>query len=349
MHVAAWIYIYFKIERESKIPIINKMSKHFGSRPIASFLVIVAAMMMVAIQEGPLFVPIARAFTRPTPLVHRHDDRSVVPTLTTSLAMSMDKKNKFNKQRDLAEKMAQAKRQREGSDDGSSSNTISSSSSSADSSSFTSSSSLSAAEEIKLRNDRKRFADLLENSPLAGGGGGNDMGRGFYLTVEQENENANAVYKGVLRLYEGDTAPITPFAELLCIESGEPIGEGGMLRLLPWEGSANNKSSYVDDYLVIIADPRPKSIELRTAMRRITDTLESTVLEKVVIINTDTPAENRRLMKKNYNDKDAKFRILCDENMEWMREYTALGEKVCLNLQLVVVMFVVLLLNNLHE
>ena len=324
------------------------MSKHFGSRPIASFLVTVAAMMMVAIQEGPLFVPIARAFTRPTPLVHRHDDRSVVPTLTTSLAMSMDKKNKFNKQRDLAEKMAQAKRQREGSDDGSSSNTISSSGSSSDSSSFTSSS-LSAAEEIKLRNDRKRFADLLENSPLAGGGGGNDMERGFYLTVEQENENANAVYKGVLRLYEGDAAPITPFAELLCIESGEPIGEGGMLRLLPWEGSANNKSSYVDDYLVIIADPRPKSIELRTAMRRITDTLESTVLEKVVIINTDTPAENRRLMKKNYNDKDAKFRILCDENMEWMREYTALGEKVCLNLQLVVVMFVVLLLNNLHE
>jgi hypothetical protein len=253
----------------------------------------------------------------------------------------MDKKNKFNKQRDLAEKMAQAKRQREGSDDGSSSNTISSSSSS-DSSSFTSS--LSAAEEIKLRNDRKRFADMLENSLLAGGGG-NDMDKGFYLTVEQENENANAVYKGILRLYEGDTAPITPFAELLCIESGEPIGNGGMLRLLPWEGSANNKSSIDDDYLIIITDPRPRSIELRTAMRRITDTLESTILEKVVIINTDTPAENRRLLKKNFGDKDVKFRIFCDENMEWMREYTALGEKVCLNLQFVVVVVVVLLLN----
>ena len=318
------------------------MSKHFGSRhPIASFLVIVAA-MMVAIR-GPPFIPIARAFTRTTtPLVHRHD-RSVVPTLTTSLAMSMDKKNKFNKQRDLAEKMAQAKRQREGSENGSSNTISSSSSSSSDSSSLS-----AAAEEIKLRNDRKRFADLLENSILAGGGGGggnNDMDKGFYLTVDQENENANAVYKGILRLYEGDTAPITPFAELVCIESGEPIGKGGMLRLLPWEGSTNKSS--MDDYLIIITDPRPKSIELRTAMRRITDTLESTILEKCVIINTDTPAENRRLLKKNYNDKDAKFRIFCDENMEWMREYTALGEKVCLNLQfvVVVVMFVVLLLN----
>jgi hypothetical protein len=235
----------------------------------------------------------------------------------------MDKKNKFNKQRDLAEKMAQAKRLREGGDNNSS-NTISSSSTT--DSSFTSSS-LSTAEEIKLRNDRKRFADLLENSLTSSTGiGGNDMDKGFYLTIEQENEVANAVYKGIVRLYEGDPAPIPPFAELLCIQSGEPIGKGGMLRLLPWEGSTNKASM---DYLIIITDPRPKSIELRTAMRRITDTLEVSILEKCVIINTDTPAENRRLLKKNFGDKDVKFRIFCDENMEWMREYTALGEKVC--------------------
>ena len=53
-----------------------------------------------------------------------------------------------------------------------------------------------SAEDIKLRNDRQRFADLLENS-LSSGGGGGDFDRGYYLTVEQENENADAVCKSI--------------------------------------------------------------------------------------------------------------------------------------------------------
>ena len=54
-----------------------------------------------------------------------------------------------------------------------------------------------SAEEIKLRNDRQRFADLLENS-LTNGSGGGDFDRGYYLTVEQENENADAVCKSIV-------------------------------------------------------------------------------------------------------------------------------------------------------
>ena len=134
--------------------------------------------------------------------------------------------------------------------------------------------------------------------------------------------------RGVVRLYEGDPAPTSPFAELLNIENGEPIGKGGMKRLVPWEGS---KSSGSADYMVVITDPRPKSIELRTAMKRLAGAFGSDVLKKCVIINTDTPAENRRFMKKNFGEEieqQSGFRILCDENMEWMREYTALGEKV---------------------
>ena len=49
---------------------------------------------------------------------------------------------------------------------------------------------LSAAE-IKLRNDRQRFADMLDNS-MSGGG---DIDKGYYLTEQQENENADAVCK----------------------------------------------------------------------------------------------------------------------------------------------------------
>ena len=88
--------------------------------------------------------------------------------------------------------------------------------------------------------------------------------------------HADALYsvRGVVRLYEGDPAPTNPFAELLSIENGEPIGKGGMKRLVPWEGSRSTTSA---DYLVVITDPRPKSIELRTAMRRLTDALNSEV------------------------------------------------------------------------
>lgn len=138
--------------------------------------------------------------------------------------------------------------------------------------------------------------------------------------------HVDALYsvRGVIRLYEGDPAPTNPFAELLSIENGEPIGKGGMKRLVPWEGSRSTTSA---NYLVVITDPRPKSIELRTAMRRLTDALNSEVLKKCLVINTDSPGENRRFLKKNFGD-DVDLRILVDENMEWMREYTALGEKV---------------------
>ena len=132
----------------------------------------------------------------------------------------------------------------------------------------------------------------------------------------------------MVRLYEGDPAPTSPFAELLSIETGEAIGKGGMKRLVPWEGSKSNTSN---DYLVVITDPRPKSMELRTAIKRLTGALSSDVLKKCLVINTDTPAENRRFIKKNLGgEEESDLRILCDENMEWMREYTALGEKVCM-------------------
>jgi hypothetical protein len=104
-------------------------------------------------------------------------------SITTSL-YAMDRRNKFNKQKDLAAKMAEAKRQRElaGDGDGDGDGPAASSQQTIEPIS---------AEEIKLRNDQRRFADLLENSLTSGGGG--DFDKGFYLTVEQENETADAV------------------------------------------------------------------------------------------------------------------------------------------------------------
>lgn len=132
--------------------------------------------------------------------------------------------------------------------------------------------------------------------------------------------------RGVTRLYEGDPAPTTPFAELLDVETGEAIGKGGMMRLVPWEGS---RSTSTADYLVVITDPRPKSVELRTGMKRLVGAMKADILKKCVIVNADTPSENRRFVKKNFEDSNkTELRIFSDENLEWMREYTALGEKV---------------------
>mmetsp|Transcript_747 Transcript_747/g.1562 ORF Transcript_747/g.1562 Transcript_747/m.1562 type:complete len:349 (-) Transcript_747:147-1193(-) len=244
---------------------------------------------------------------------------------TTALYGAM---NRRNKHADMAAKMAEAKRQRELADSGNDDDddTATSSQALAESEDETP---LSASE-IKERNDRQRFADLLENSLTSGGG--SDLDKGYYLTEAQENESADAVFRGVVRLYEGDPAPTAPFAQLLNIENGEPIGKGGMKRFVPWEGSQSSASR---DYLVVITDPRPKSLELRTAMKRLVGSLSGEALKKCLVINTDTPAENRRFLKKNLptasdgsgTSGGSSLRIMCDRDKEWMREYTALGEK----------------------
>ena len=155
------------------------------------------------------------------------------------------------------------------------------------------------------------------------------------LSIQHTHAIVDRLDRGVRRLYEGDPAPVSPFADLLDIHTGEPLGESG---IGPW---LRSKSIPSDDYLVVISDPRPKSLELRNAMRRLSNGgsgVGSEVLKRCVIVNSDTPAENRRFVKKTFgeggsgDDGDGsrgKLMVLCDENMEWMREYTALGEKVC--------------------
>jgi len=277
-----------------------------------SLAIVVAVMLLLLVSSSS--TTCAFAFTATSVLPHRN-------TMSSTVMFAMNKKNKFNKQKDLAAKMAEAKRQRELAEGGDVPSATSEDDSSKDA---TNSSGQLSDKEIKLRNDRQRFADMLENSMSSAN---SDLGDGYYLTVEQENENANAVYRGITRLYEGDPAPTSPFVDLLNIETGEPIGQGGMKRLVPWEGSRSASSS---DYLIVVTDPRPKSVELRTAMKRLAGGLSNDMLAKCVVINTDTPAENRRFIKNNFAEDSGadKMTVLTDEKMDFMREYTALGEKV---------------------
>lgn len=72
-------------------------------------------------------------------------------------------------------------------------------------------------------------------------------------------------------------------------------------------------------------------MELRSAMKKLcSGAVAEEIVRRCVVIDTDTPGENRRFLKKNFAEGSMVegLTVLVDENLEWMREYTALGEKV---------------------
>ena len=226
---------------------------------------------------------------------------------------------KANKQMELAKKMALAKQQKQrdaedaeggGATDGQSASAASSASAGS-----------MSDDEIKAENDRKRFDELLNSERSTAMFGFNT--ESGYLTREQEEEAATAgASRGrVDRLFEMDSAPSTPFEDIVNIRTENALGESGAKNLVPWlhKNTARNK-----DYLVVITDPREKSSELRQAITEVCKSLPKPILSKTIIINADAPPENRRWLKKNKLEEDVT--IFSDEKREWMREYTALGE-----------------------
>ena len=79
------------------------------------------------------------------------------------------------------------------------------------------------------------------------------------------------------------------------------------------------------DYRVIVCDPRQKSLEFHKAIQDLNAGLPKDIKDRLYFINADTPAENRRWMKKNGMEN---VDMYCDsENLDWMRAFTALGDK----------------------
>ena len=61
-------------------------------------------------------------------------------------------------------------------------------------------------------------------------------------------------------------------------------------------------------------------------MKKLLTDLPPDELKRLIIINSDSPAENRRWLKRN--GLWDKLQVYSDEKMEWMQAYTtALGEK----------------------
>jgi len=126
---------------------------------------------------------------------------------------------------------------------------------------------------------------------------------------------------GVDRIFEGDPAPEECFEELVSIKSENAIGATGKQRLVPW---LRKNPARHGDYLVIISDPRPQSPELRDSVASILNELPLDIRSRMVIVNADSPAENRRWIKKA--GIEDKVEVYSDEKLSWMRAYTALGE-----------------------
>lgn len=108
----------------------------------------------------------------------------------------------------------------------------------------------------------------------------------------------------------------------MSIKTENAIGKAGAERLVPWLHKNPERRS---DYLVVLCDPRMKSTELRQTIKQISVELPKDVLSTMIVINADSPSENRRWVKKN--NPSESLEIFSDEKMEWMRAYTALGDK----------------------
>ncbi|GFH46570.1 hypothetical protein CTEN210_03044 [Chaetoceros tenuissimus] len=219
--------------------------------------------------------------------------------------------NRRNKQADLMKKMQEAKKQRELNEGGEVAAAIVEEEKSKANKRL-------SDEEMKTQNDLKRFQELLDSESATVN---YDIGGSNYKTKQQEEEEIDAGARGADRMFEGDPAPTDVFEDLVNFTTGNALGKNGASRVVPW---LNKSSAKQKDCLVVLTDPREKSSELRSSLKSISKLLPADIRSKMIIINADTPAENRRFLKKNEIDN---LNIYCDEKREWMREYTVLGDK----------------------
>ena len=126
------------------------------------------------------------------------------------------------------------------------------------------------------------------------------------------------------------------------------------------------RSARQQDYIVLLTDPRMQSLELRETIKELMSQLSYDIKSRLIVINADSPAENRRWLKKvglfssNTDDSITKsissspvilqqsqrptsiqklqpqsqqsptqssLEVYSDEKMEFMRTYTALGDQ----------------------
>jgi hypothetical protein len=101
-------------------------------------------------------------------------------------------------------------------------------------------------------------------------------------TTETENsETITTTYQ------EGDVAKRLEFERLVSLETGQPLGAVGAAQLVPWV------PPYLVNYLVVLADPRKQSGDLRQSMQFLASNLEPEMLSQVIAISADPYLETK--------------------------------------------------------
>jgi hypothetical protein len=180
-------------------------------------------------------------------------------------------------------------------------------------------------QEIRKGNDRLRFAELLQQSTAKAVWNDYASADG-YQNHAQVEEEIKAQQQGADRLFEGDPAPVYCFADLVQPLTATTVGEAGHARLIPW---LTTRETAASDYLILLCDPRSASDDLRGATRQLWTELPAELRHSLIVINADSPAENRRWFKQegwSATGKDAGAPVVyADPGRTWMRTYTALG------------------------
>jgi len=86
-------------------------------------------------------------------------------------------------------------------------------------------------------------------------------------------------------IHEGDRARRRDFETLLSLRTSQPLGPMQAAQLVPWV------PPFLTHYLIVLADPRRQSANLRQAVQYLTSTLDPDVQSQVMVVSADDNAE----------------------------------------------------------
>lgn len=131
-------------------------------------------------------------------------------------------------------------------------------------------------------------------------------------------------------LQEGDIARRHDFEGLVSCETGAALGPIVSAQLVPWV------PPFTAEYLVILADPRAQSSDLRRTIQYISSNVSPNIFQQVIAINSDEVSITKswvdRAMTQQGDDGSGTegdaglIRIFSDRNWEWMRRYSAVDD-----------------------
>ena len=84
---------------------------------------------------------------------------------------------------------------------------------------------------------------------------------------------------------EGDRARRRDFETLLSLRTSQPLGPMQAAQLVPWV------PPFLTHYLIVLADPRRQSTNLRQAVQYLTSTLDPDVQSQVMVVSADDNTE----------------------------------------------------------